>query len=103
MWIILLFLNWWNTKKNWHMNAIVRKLKLYRISTVLNYCRNSWDNSAFVIKQCPSKSRFSVFVDLLYWYIFYGNDFNDYCTFTFWNKSIAERISVPLKWDELNN
>lgn len=47
------------------MNAIVRKLKLYRISTVLNYCRNSWDNSAFVIKQCPSKSRFSVFVDLL--------------------------------------
>lgn len=73
------------------MNAIVRKLKLYRISTVLNYCRNSWDNSAFVIKQCPSKSRFSVFVDLLYWYIFYGNDFNDYCTFTFWNKSIAER------------
>lgn len=54
MWIILLFLNWWNTKKNWHMNAIVRKLKLYRISTVLNYCRNSWDNSAFVIKQCPS-------------------------------------------------
>ena len=50
------------------MNAIVRKLKLYRISTVLNYCRNSWDNSAFVIKQCPSKSRFSVFVDLLYWY-----------------------------------
>lgn len=37
------------------MNAIVRKLKLYRISTVLNYCRNSWDNSAFVIKQCPSK------------------------------------------------
>ena len=51
------------------MNAIVRKLKLYRISTVLNYCRNSWDNSAFVIKQCPSKSRFSVFVDLLYWYI----------------------------------
>ena len=54
------------------MNAIVRKLKLYRISTVLNYCRNSWDNSAFVIKQCPSKSRFSVFVDLLYWYIFYG-------------------------------
>lgn len=46
------------------MNAIVRKLKLYRISTVLNYCRNSWDNSAFVIKQCPSKSRFSVFVDL---------------------------------------
>lgn len=48
------------------MNAIVRKLKLYRISTVLNYCRNSWDNSAFVIKQCPSKSRFSVFVMYTY-------------------------------------
>lgn len=51
------------------MNAIVRKLKLYRISTVLNYCRNSWDNSAFVIKQCPSKSRFSVFVDLFIFFM----------------------------------
>ena len=52
------------------MNAIVRKLKLYRISTVLNYCRNSWDNSAFVIKQMSFKKVDSVYLLIYYIGIF---------------------------------
>lgn len=34
-----------------------------------------------------------LYFDLLYWYFFYGHDFNDYCTFEFWNKNYHERKS----------
>lgn len=73
--------------------GIYNRCKIYRISTVLRYCRDSWGNSAFVIKQCPSKNRILIYFDLLYWYFLYGNDFNDYCTFKFWDKSGGERKS----------
>lgn len=71
--------------------VINEKCRIFRLTTVLEYCRRSWINSAFVLEQCPSKNRILVYLDLLYWYIFYGNDFNDYCTFAFWNKSNDER------------
>ena len=72
-------------------NLIVKKCKLFRFATVFKYCRESWKNSAFAIKQDPSKNRLLVYVDLLYWFVFYGNDFNDYCTFEFGKKSFKER------------
>jgi hypothetical protein len=25
------------------------------------------------------------YFDLIYWFVRYGDDFNDYCTFEFWN------------------
>lgn len=73
--------------------SVVKKCKLYRFGTVFRYCRKSWGNSAFVIRQAPSKSRLAVYFDLLYWFLFYGHDFNDYCTFEFWKKSFKERES----------
>lgn len=71
--------------------TIYKQWKVYRIVTVLKYFRESWVNSKFVLKKCPSKNRAFIYLDLLYWYVFYGDDFNDYCTFTFWNKSNRER------------
>lgn len=67
-------------------------LKLYRIKTVLKYIPESWRNAAF-IKDKSDRSRISAFVSLLYWYYFYGHDFNDYCTFRFWEKSSEEKKS----------
>lgn len=67
--------------------SLTNKLKLYRIKTVVNYVANSWDNSAFVLKQSPDKKRVSVYFDLVKSFLRYGADFNDYCTFSFWNKS----------------
>lgn len=64
-----------------------------KIKTVLKYAKASWKNSAYVVKQCTSKNRVSVYFDLIYWFVRYGNDFNDYCTFEFWNKSTEERKS----------
>lgn len=69
------------------------KLKLYRVKTVLKHLFDSWPNSAFVVKQFPKTNRLAAYLDLLYWFYFYGNDFNDYCTFKFWEKSAAEKKS----------
>ncbi len=66
--------------------------KLYRIKTVLRYIPESWRNAAF-IRDKSGSSRVSAFVSLLYWYYFYGHDFNDYSTFRFWEKSIKEKKS----------
>lgn len=67
-------------------------LKLYRIRTVLRYIPTSWEN-ATQLSQSISKNRVSIFFELLFWFYFYGNDFNDYCTFKFWNKSFKQRKS----------
>ncbi|WP_366807258.1 sugar-transfer associated ATP-grasp domain-containing protein [uncultured Bacteroides sp.] len=68
-----------------------KKLKLYRFVTVFAYCKSSWSNSAFVKTKCPTKNRLYIYFDLIYWFVFHGFDFNDYCTFRFWNKSAQER------------
>ena len=70
---------------------MLEKLKLYRVAKVLKYMWDSWPNSAFVIKQSSQSNRLLVYFDILFWYIFYGHDFNDYCTFEFWNKSTSEK------------
>lgn len=72
---------------------IIKRLKLHRVATVFKYLAESWDNSAFVVKQCPQKNRLIVYFSLLYWYYFFGNDFNDYCTFRFWNKNRTQKKS----------
>ena len=66
--------------------TILKKLKLYRIKTVLIYVVDSWKNSKFVVEQEPSKKRIPVYYDLVKSFLKYGADFNDYCTFSFWNK-----------------
>ena len=75
------------------MNAFVRKTKLYKVRTVLHYCRESWKNSAKIIEYAESGKRLAIYFDLIYWFVKYGNDFNDYCTFEFWNKTNEQRKS----------
>lgn len=50
--------------------TIYKQWKVYRIVTVLKYFRESWVNSKFVLKKCPSKNRAFIYLDLLYWYVF---------------------------------
>ena len=66
--------------------SILKKLKLYRVKTVVSYVVSCWRNSAFVLKQAPHRKRLTVYADLLKSFLRYGADFNDYCTFSFWNK-----------------
>lgn len=68
-------------------------LKLYRVGTVLKYIPQSWENSKTIYQQIKNGNRVSIFFDLLYWFYFYGHDYNDYCTFEFWNKSRAQKKS----------
>ncbi len=60
--------------------------------TVLRYCKQSCANSAYV-KQRTHQNRMRITLDLIYCFVRYGHDFNDYCTFQLWNKSSAERDS----------
>ena len=62
-----------------------------KIRTVIRYCRVSWDNSAFVLTKSNKHSRIYVYFDLVFSFIFLGDDFNDYCTFKFWDKALKER------------
>ena len=73
------------------MNWLFRKLKLYRVITVLKFCKESWRNALFLKEKCQRKSRVSLWLDQIYWYVRYGNDFNDYCTFKFWEKTSQEK------------
>lgn len=71
----------------------VRKLKLYRIKTVLKFCYDSIRNSAFIRGKTTKKSRVSLYFDMIYCFLRYGADFNDYSTFSFWDKTEKERDS----------
>ncbi len=64
-----------------------------KIKTVLKYSISSWKNSTYVVEQKPTTNRFLAWVDLIYWFVRYGHDFNDYCTFEFWEKTPEERKS----------
>lgn len=66
---------------------------MHKVKTVIKYAVSSWKNSQFVIQMCPTKNRILVYFDLIYWFVRYGHDFNDYCTFRFWEKSSSERKS----------
>ena len=66
---------------------------MHKVKTVIKYAVSSWKNSGFVVKMCPTKKRILVYFDLIYWFVRYGHDFNDYCTFKFWEKSSSERKS----------
>lgn len=72
--------------------SIWHKLKLYRIKTVLKYIPMSWHNSRKA-REFSGRNRLRLFASLLYWFYRYGFDFNDYCTFRFWNLSSAEKKS----------
>ena len=73
--------------------SILKRLKLYRIKTVLVYVVDSWNNSKFVLKQDSSQKRIPVYFDLIRSFVKLGADFNDYCTFSFWNKTKEEKNS----------
>lgn len=64
-----------------------------KIKTVLRYVGESWRNAPFIVEKNPRTNRLSAWFSLMYWFYFYGNDFNDYCTFSFWDKSHAQRAS----------
>lgn len=68
-------------------------LALHKIKTVFRHLVKSWKDSEFIVKKSPDKNRLSAYFSLLYWFYFYGNDFNDYCTFRFWEKSTAQKKS----------
>jgi len=70
---------------------VIKQLKLYRFATVFKYMKESWENSKFVVERQPQVSRISAYFSLLYWFYFYGNDFNDYCTFRFWNLNTKQK------------
>ena len=72
---------------------LFKRLKLYRIRTVLRYAAKSWKNSKFVIGQSPESKRILVYFDLIRSFVKLGADFNDYCTFSFWDKSWEEKDS----------
>ena len=69
---------------------MLEKLKLYRVAKVLKYMWDSWPNMLCTCQSSQS-NRLLVYFDILFWYIFYGHDFNDYCNFEFWNKSTSEK------------
>lgn len=71
--------------------SLASKLKLYRVRTVFRYIVNSWNNSAFIMAHAVGRKRISIYLDLLRSFLQYGADFNDYCTFSFWNKSNEEK------------
>lgn len=71
---------------------LAKTLKIHRVSTVFKYLGKSLDYSKFV-SQHSSMNQIHAYFSLLYWYYFYGNDFNDYCTFRFWDKSHKEKKS----------
>lgn len=77
-------------------------MKLHKVRTVLRYCKNTWGYADFVLKQTQNvassslripRNRFYISIDLIYWFVRYGHDFNDYCTFKFWEKAPEERKS----------
>lgn len=63
---------------------------LSKAITVLKYCRQSYTNSAHV-KQLMHQNRLLITLDLIYCFVRYGHDLNDYCTFELWSKSSRER------------
>lgn len=65
---------------------------LSKAITVLRYCRQSYANSVYV-KQKTHQNRIHITLDLIYCFLRYGHDFNDYCTFELWNKTSEERDS----------
>lgn len=67
-------------------------MKFYKVKTVLKYCYSSWRNSAF-IKDKFNQNQIVTYFDLVYCFLRYGADFNDYCTFEFWKKTNQERDS----------
>lgn len=67
--------------------------KLHKIKTVLRHLKKSWPDSAQVKKHCPRNNRLKIYFSLLYWFFFYGNDLNDYCTFRFWERTHKEKQS----------
>ena len=73
--------------------SVLKRLKLYRVKTVLRYIVKSWKNSKFVIEQFPESKRIPVCFDLIRSFVKLGADFNDYCTFSFWNKTKGEKDS----------
>ncbi|MBQ0062189.1 MAG: hypothetical protein KBT15_10525 [Bacteroidales bacterium] len=74
-------------------------MKFHKVKTVLKYCKESWKNSLFVIDKIKTnesksnKCRICIWFDLVYCFVKYGDDFNDYCTFKFWEKTSEERKS----------
>lgn len=73
------------------MNIIVRKLKLYRVATFAKFLGQSWKDAGFAVRELHSGSHLGTYLDIVFWYLFYGFNFNDYCTFRFWEKSSEER------------
>lgn len=77
--------------------SITKKLKLYRIKTAFDYIPESWRNS-IILREVSQRNRLSSFLSLLYWFYLYGFDFNDYCTFRFWQLTHTQRKSyISLK------
>lgn len=77
------------------------RFRLSMISTVAKYFAASWGNARIVAGR-SGKSRLGSFVSLLYWFYFFGNDFNDYCTFRFWEKTYKEKESyISLKRNDI--
>lgn len=73
------------------------RLKIHMIKTAVNYIPMSWKNSV-VISGFSHNSRITSFFSLLFWFYFYGHDYNDYCTFKFWTKTFNEKKSyISLK------
>lgn len=69
-------------------------MKLHKVITVFKYVQASWANSKeLCLSILPDKCRFLIFLDLIRCYLLWGDDFNDYRTFEFWNKTTDERKS----------
>lgn len=84
---------------------------LGKVWTVLKYCKESWNHSRFVMRQIADlsstecavpKNRLWIYFDLIYCFLRYGDDFNDYCTFRFWEKNAKERDTyISLKRNDV--
>lgn len=75
------------------MNSIIKHLRLYRFKSLFVFIHESWKNSAYLKQKYHTKNRLYLWIDQIYWYVCYGHDYNDYCSFKFWEKSRKDKKS----------
>ena len=75
------------------MNSIVKKMKLYRISTVLSILPKYWKSSKEIAQHVGATSRISLYVDLLTCLVKYGASDENYLQFRFYGQSDKYRDS----------
>lgn len=70
---------------------LYHKLKLYRIKSAYEYALECKEYSAKAKELAPHKNQFLMACDIFLCWAKYGYNFNDWCSFEFWDKDANER------------